>query len=344
MLNLEEKLNYCDKRFNNVKDKISIKNIYKNFLFSKKKIKIFKEELNHNLKEISKKTLIILIGSYGRLESSELSDLDYCIVYKDDLSEKNKTDSKSLINSNFQKNMIKKVSSFSEKYFNNIFKNIGGTNEISMDFTTRILILLESIPLTLNDLYDKLINDLCKNYLEEYIRENKYPLFLTNEIIRFWRTLCIDYRWKKMEIEKPWGIRNIKLRFSRKLLCYSSILLLIMFYRGIINYDNLKLYINYPSSIKLLLLYDLVSDNNTITKNSDKTLKTLENILIGYDQFLENINKIDIRESLIKVRFRERNENEHYNRLKNNAKEFHTNLIELLEDLDSDIIKRFLIF
>ena len=47
----------------------------------------------------------------------------------------------------------------------------------------------------------------------------RVPRFLLNDIVRFWRTLTVDYAAKRRDREwKGWALRNFKLRMSRKLI------------------------------------------------------------------------------------------------------------------------------
>ena len=270
---LEDKIDECEKLLEEFSNEIEIESLKKNYNHSKKSIDEFKKILSNSLKEDLDNFSIILVGSFGRLESSKRSDLDYAIVYRDSLYKFNDDFIKDKVADILSDKFENKISCFSDKYFKDLLTNIGGFDDKSMDFTTRILIFLESIPLNENnDLYSNLIEKLSDIYLEEYKREEKYPLFLTNEIIRFWRTLCIDYRWKKMEVEKPWGIRNIKLRFSRKFLCVSSILLLIMLYKKMINLEEFNEYIHYPSSIKMIIINNLIKKSNEYGKTEKKTI------------------------------------------------------------------------
>lgn len=343
---LEDKIDECERLLEKFSEKIKIDNLKKNYKYSKKRIYEFREIISSSMNKYLSNFSIILVGSFGRLESSKLSDLDYSIVYKDSLYKFNSDYIEGRVGDILSKTFQNKISCFSDKYFINILSNIGGFDDKSMDFTTRILIFLESIPLNENnDLYNNLIKNLTNIYLEEFIRENKYPLFLTNEIIRFWRTLCIDYRWKKMEIEKPWGIRNIKLRFSRKFLCVSSILLLIMLFKKMMDLEDFNKFIHYPSSIKIIIIYNLIKASDSFSKTyKQNILKSIEKILIGYDDFLSSISNEEIRESLIKIEFEDRNKNEYYKNLKRKAKEFHENIVEFLENLDEGLVRKFLIF
>lgn len=345
MNNFLDKSKKCRDLLESLPAKIDIEEIKKNFDFTRIQIDRLNNEINKTIEDwkfIKNKFSIILVGSYGRLESSHISDLDFCIIYNDGVSSKEKNMIKETIHSLFKKNFTKKISLFLENSFSDIITNIGGKDDSSINFTTRILILMESIPLIGNKLYYKLISKLCEIYLEEYIREGKYPLFLTNEIIRFWRTLCIDYRWKKMEMEKPWATRNIKLRFSRKLLCFATLILSIFLFKGIISQDEFQELVTYPSSIKMLHIYGLIDKDKNFSGRSD-LLECIEKIIMQYNDFLKNIYNSKVRENLEIVEFKKRDTNDNYVNLKEKAKEFHNNLVVLIEKIDKSIVKKYLI-
>jgi len=46
--------------------------------------------------------------------------------------------------------------------------------------------------------------------------------FLLHDLIRYYRTICVDFEYKTYENGKPWGDRNIKIQFSRKFLYFSN--------------------------------------------------------------------------------------------------------------------------
>ena len=50
----------------------------------------------------------------------------------------------------------------------------------------------------------------------------KNYVFLLNDLIRYFRTICVNYPYTKEPEEEQWPIRNIKLRHSR-LMMYASL-------------------------------------------------------------------------------------------------------------------------
>ena len=58
-----------------------------------------------------------------------------------------------------------------------------------------------------------------RGYLEANVKDYRPPRFLLNDLIRYWRTIAVDFE-SKMRARKGegWGLRNAKLRLSRKAL------------------------------------------------------------------------------------------------------------------------------
>lgn len=106
-----------------------------------------------------------------------------------------------------------------------VVQHIGGNNDNNLKITQRMLLILESISAGDTSGYDKLCEEVIGRYISEKITDHQLGLFLLNDIIRYYRTICVDFEYKTEEEGKPWGIRNIKLIFSRKLIYFSGIII-----------------------------------------------------------------------------------------------------------------------
>jgi hypothetical protein len=103
------------------------------------------------------------------------------------------------------------------------------TDDFQNTFTGRLLLLLESRPLLGREVYDRLLSDVVNAYFRDYPgnEENFIPSFLINDILRLWRTFCVNYEFSRKKGSDDIKIKNLKLKFSRMLTCYSGILYLL---------------------------------------------------------------------------------------------------------------------
>lgn len=115
---------------------------------------------------------------------------------------------------------------------------IGLEQDTNLNHSRRILALEESLSLTESRhsdgtvRHEHLISSILRRYLADYPDDPGplVPRFLLNDVLRYWRTVAVDYqakRWEELAAEK-WGLRYIKLRSTRKLTFAGSLASLFM--------------------------------------------------------------------------------------------------------------------
>ena len=178
-------------------------------------------------------------GSLGRLETGQISDLDVFLFA--DRSHRNagersltRLEEIMALSELIQVNTELRLPPFSGdgEFFkiHEVDDLVEGTGTASDDsenlFTTRLLLLLESKCLVNDALYSTATMQIAQMYFRDGDgRHSNYkPLFLLNDILRYWRTLCLNYERTRHDAGKPWWKKNLNLKFSRKLTVFSTVL------------------------------------------------------------------------------------------------------------------------
>lgn len=100
---------------------------------------------------------------------------------------------------------------------------IGGEDDTNTYITRRMLYLLEGEWVANEDGFNRLRSDLVARYVSEDLDKQKIVRFFLNDVIRYWRTICVDFEYKTADATKPRAIRLVKLRLSRMLLYVGGI-------------------------------------------------------------------------------------------------------------------------
>ena len=189
------------------------------------------------------KACVYATGSFARGEAHATSDLDLFIVgqgthERRDLSH---LDEIRLMADLIEATRQEGVPDFSgdgkylEHYLAYDLKTSLGKPEddSSNTFTARLLLLLESRPLLAGSVYTSITESVVASYWRDYPKHKQdfIPAFLTNDILRLWRTFCVNYeartRTEPEEERARRKLKNYKLKFSRLLTCYSAIVYLL---------------------------------------------------------------------------------------------------------------------
>ncbi|MDI9853995.1 hypothetical protein [Comamonas sp. 17RB] len=217
--------------------------------FSAKKLDEIKSRLEEiqELKNIPGLT-IFSAGSFSRMEASEYSDIDLFFVTK-------KVDD-GTTNSSPRTNSIRifgKIIELAEAMGLPQFSNdceylqILTTEEIIFHlgsraddhenyFTARMLMLLEGHCLYGDVTFEEILLKIVESYFKDYPKHQEafQPVFLLNDICRYWKTMLLNYENKRgyrngNENGDDEGkktkqrVKNFKLKFSRMTTCFASI-------------------------------------------------------------------------------------------------------------------------
>jgi predicted nucleotidyltransferase len=266
-------------------------------------------------KRISGKACVYATGSFGRGESGLHSDLDLFIVGKRNgecgpdgregslLSRLDDICVKADLIEVTRKLGIPEFSGdgrYLVHYSVHDFTKTLGTPEddASNTFTARLLLLLESRPLLEANVYQEIIEEVTTAYWRDYEdhKSDFKPAFLANDILRLWRTFCVNYeaRTERMSDDKKakGKVKNYKLKHSRLLTCYSALLYLLAIYRreGTVHpEDALKMIKSTPTE-----RLGWLAANSEFSEAHN----SIHELLDLYDNFLEatNLNEAELTE------------------------------------------------
>ena len=198
---------------------------------------------------LNDKACVYTTGSFGRLEAGPNSDLDLFIVGLNKQSEHDSSTESRL--SNLDSICVRaelidaaRKLQFPEfdgdgKYLghysvSDLVRNVGTPeDDVENTLTSRLLLFLESKPLIGEDVYRKVIDEVIVTYWRDYgdHKSDFIPAYLTNDILRLWRTFCVNYEARTQthseEKRLKRKVKNFKLKHSRMLTCYSALLYLV---------------------------------------------------------------------------------------------------------------------
>jgi predicted nucleotidyltransferase len=198
-----------------------------------------RSELSGSLAGIdSDDTSIVVSGSLARNEFTPGSDIDWSLLVDGFVDANHQAVLERIapiIKDNAGKDTGREGTFGKLVFSHELVHQIGGEDDTNRNTTRRLLLLLESVAVGRPDAYERVITNVLQRYIFEddgfadssasASRKYHVPRFLQNDFARYWRTMAVDFAYKRRSRSgKGAAIRNLKLRMSRKLLYASGLL------------------------------------------------------------------------------------------------------------------------
>lgn len=255
---------------------------------------------------VKDRACVYLTGSFARGEAGKHSDLDLFIVGREQLRETKAQRALPHLDELCVKAALVKATrehdipdfSGDGEYLahytvEQLLRTLGSPqDDASNTFTARLLLLLESQPLLGTPVYHEAIDKTIKAYWGEFDdhRNDFVPAFLVNDILRLWRTFCVNYeaRTSKDPADKKAKrkLKNYKLKHSRLLTCYSALSYFLAVYaeRRTVTPDDARQMVGLTPTQRL---EHLATSPSTTEGAKEKVAELLQ----AYERFLVNTDK-----------------------------------------------------
>jgi hypothetical protein len=259
---------------------------------------------------VAGKACVYATGSFGRMEAGPDSDLDLFIVVE--TKEVTKNDKTVTVNEldgideiTLKYQLITAVAECGIQPFDgagkylelhgiNDFADKLGTREDDHHntLTGRLLLLLESRPLLGSAIYDKLLSNVIDAYFVDYKNNQQefIPAFLVNDILRMWRTFAVNYELFRKKGGTGYRIKNLKLKYSRMLTCYSAVMYLLSKHlqAGTISPADVREMVSLTPSERLEMVATRPFDDEPV---GEKFRLLMGKVIADYSNFLEFTHK-----------------------------------------------------
>jgi hypothetical protein len=271
------------------------------------------------------------VGSWGRGEVTAGSDDDFMVLV--DGAEALEVAPTIEDVSDVLKKRPSEDGPFAEPVFSeNLVNDIGLDADSNKNLTRRLLFLLESTPVSGDEgVYQGVRRKILGRYLDESVKPYHPPRFLLNDVVRYWRTICVDFAAKEWKGPEKWGIRNAKLRTSRKVLFASGLLPLL----ECVRIDNESAIREFVERELTALPTDRIARAFLANDAADEGGRALG----AYDEFVGRLHDAEFRNALESVTRENSGESAEFTKATEIGKELQGGLLALLYEASPDLAK-----
>jgi predicted nucleotidyltransferase len=313
------------------------------------------------IKYLSNDFSLVVFGSLARDEWTEKSDLDWGLLVDSEAHPQHLPVALQIAKL-FKENKLGKERGRTGIFGNLIFSHelvhqIGGENDPNSNITRRLLLLLESRTIGSADAYRRVIRVILERYFDQdsnlYDADKTHfrvPRFLLNDLVRFWRTMAVDFAGKQRErAGEGWALRNIKLRTSRKLIFATGLLMCFSCYTRLPvvpdgSEKSTDILIQHVSTLVERPPLEILAD--ALLQYSIPA-ETVFDLLDSYDLFLECLNDVKRRDYLDNLSYEDSISDTVFQQMRNVGYQFQRGLDRLFfqdnEDL-KQLIRKYGVF
>ncbi len=288
--------------------------------------------------EVDGNATIVLMGSWGRREITRESDDDFMVLFEGEPADSARPSIEDVAGALGGRPPGPEEIFGSHVLLDDLRAKIGRDEDTDANLTRRMLLMLESVAICGERVHADARRALIAGYLDANVRDYRPPRFLVNDLIRYWRTIAVDFEGKmRARKGEGWGLRNAKLRLSRKALFARGLLPVLDCYGHPVS-DMLG-YLGQRMSVPPLdRLADAFVDRGAL----DPGVR----VLTAYDEFLAILDDGEKRRKLSELGIEDAAESSLFTRIAELGKEFEAGLLALLFD-DPELrrwVREYLVF
>jgi hypothetical protein len=281
-------------------------------------------------------TSIVLMGSWGRRELTSGSDDDFMVLVRGRrrlLVKPTIRAVRKILDRAPGKQDVFGRAVFGQKLVN----EIGLDEDDNSNLTRRMLFILESVPATELSTYKAVRDEILDRYLDHSVKPFRPPRFLLNDVVRYWRTMCVDFAGKERKGPEKWGLRNAKLRNSRKVLFAGGLLPILDCFR--FDKPDMRGFLTAELDMPPV---DRIARSFMDNGAPDAGARTLG----AYDEFVGRLHEEDFREALKGVTRKSAPSSSEFAEMQRIGHELEEGLLALLYEtpLLPDVVRDYAIF